>query len=222
MSGGPSQTRDRQAFWPVERMSENLLLSAEVLGAALDRLAVDDALGLPLLSEPLRRYLLEESDQLAYRPAQPVVGKDEKAVYQDFELCMSFAEESPFRTFARALDRLTWAALAGREHLVDPCFIHNDLIVQRYEPGCVGITPHRDHIAYEGLVSLVILSGEAEFGICADRAGHGGREIASPEGCLLLMRGAGFAGLETRPFHLLRNVRTQRVSFGLRYDRRKP
>ena len=114
------------------------------------------------------------------------------------------------------------AALAGREHLVEPCFIYNDLIVQRYEPGCVGITPHRDHIAYEGLVSLVILSGEAEFGICADRAGHGGREIASPEGCLLLMRGAGFAGLKTRPFHLLRNVRTRRVSFGLRYDRRKP
>jgi hypothetical protein len=222
MTAGLSQTPARQAPWPAERMSEKLVLSAEVLGGAIARLADDDALSLPLLSEPLRTFLLEESERLAYRPAKPTVGKGDKVVYQDFELCMSFTDDSPFATFARALDRLTWAALAGREDLVAPGFIYNDLIVQRYEPGCAGITPHRDHIAYEGLVSLVILSGEAEFQVCAERAGTGARDIASPEGCLLLMRGAGFAGLKTRPFHLLRNVRSRRISFGLRYDSRKP
>jgi hypothetical protein len=222
MSGGLSQIQARQTPWPAERMLDHLVLPAEALGTAIDRLAAEDALSLPVLSEPLRAYLLEESAHLTYRPARPVVGRGDKAVFQDFELCMSFAEASPFRTFARALDRLTWAALAGREELLQPGFTYNDLIVQRYEPGCAGITPHRDHIAYEGLVSLVILSGEADFLICADRAGTGEREIASPEGSLLLMRGAGFAGLRTRPFHLLRNVRTRRVSFGLRYDIRTP
>ncbi len=222
MSGGLSEIQARQSLWSAEVMFQSFVLSSDELARALDRLAAEDALSLPLLSEPLRAYLLEESAQLAYRPARPVVGKDDKAVYQDFELCMSFTEASPFRTFARALDRLTYAALEGREGLVQPGFTYNDLIVQRYEPGCAGITPHRDHIAYEGLVSLVILAGEADFLICADRAGSGERELASPEGSLLLMRGAGFADLTTRPFHLLRNVRSRRVSFGLRYDIRTP
>jgi hypothetical protein len=95
---------------------------------------------------------------------------------------------------------------------------YNNLVVQRYRPAPFGITPHRDHICYRGLVSLVILEGDGRFAMTADRAGTAPRELPCAPGGLLLMRGAGFAGLKTRPFHQLRDIQSGRVSFGLRYD----
>lgn len=206
--------------WPEERIFENFELSAAELSQAIPRLAHEDAVSLPFVSGDLLRYLLQESALLPYRPARPTVGKDKRTVYQDFELCMTFGAESPFRVFARALDRLTRTAVQDARFELGPAFTFNDLIVQRYMPDSGGITPHRDHVRYVGLVALVILAGDAEFYVCGDRDGSGARLIASPKGCLLLMRGAGFAGIKTRPFHMLKNIRSFRVSFGLRHDTR--
>ena len=206
--------------WPEERILENFELSAAELGRAVSGLPGEDAVSLPFVSEDLRRFLLQESALLPYRPARPTVGKDERTVYQDFELCMTFDAQSPFREFARALDRLTNAAVQHAGFDLDTPFSFNDLIVQRYMPGSGGITPHRDHVRYVGLVALVILAGDADFYLCGDRDGSDAKFIDSPEGCLLLMRGAGFAGLKTRPFHMLKNIRSFRVSFGLRHDTR--
>ncbi len=204
----------------VAEMRRHMVLQPAALAAAISRLAAEGALGLPLLDEPLRCGLLDESEALTYRPAKPSIGQEERIVYQDFELCMELPEESPFRRFAAALDDLMWAALGEIQGIDCPGFTNNDLILQRYLPGCGGITPHRDHIRYGGLVSLVILAGEADFYISEDRQGTNPRLVPSPPGCLLLMRGAGFAGLRDRPFHQLRNIRSFRVSFGLRYDQR--
>ena len=219
MHGARSPQEDRLS-WSEEKIFRNFVLAPEDLGVGIARLAVEDALALPLLNEDLRLYLLRESVSLPYRPARPTVGAKDRPVYQDFELCMTFEEDNPFRMFANALDRLTALALPFSDIVLSPKFTFNDLIVQRYTPGSKGISPHRDHIRYEELVALVILAGDADFSVCRDRDGTDTRLVPSPEGSVLLMRGARFAGRTERPFHMLQNIRSFRVSFGLRFDTR--
>jgi len=188
------------------------------LAAAVRRLPEEDALSLPLLTEAARQSLLAATADLSYRPARPQIGEGEKAVQQDFDICMHVPDDSALSRFAALFETLTNDALA---HIDPPCcppLRYNNLVVQRYRPVPVGITPHRDHICYQGLVSLLVLEGDGCFSITADRAGSDAREIPCPPGGLLLMRGAGFAGMKTRPFHQLRDIRSGRVSFGLRYD----
>ena len=194
---------------------------ALALGRALARLGEEDAVSLPLLGLRARRRLIGATAHLSFRRATPVVGKGEDAVHQDFDLCMSFPARSLFHAFAGSLGRLVDASL-GR---LDPAplarpFRFNDLVVQRYPKGSRGITAHRDHTRYQGLVALVTLAGTARFFVCAERAGRGAREVPCPPGDLLLMRAPGFAGRRDRPFHYLSDVTQARLALGLRHDLR--
>ncbi len=189
------------------------------LAASLERLRDEDAVSLPFLGDKARQALVEQARHLAYRRARPTIGEGERAVRQDFELCMSITPGSPFhalaadleRQVARALDRLAAPPLPA-----PPPF--NDLIVQRYAPGSHGITPHRDHLRYRDLVAIVNLAGQARFFLCADRSGRNGREVPIPPGSLLLMRAPGFDGRGDRPFHMLSEVTETRIALGLRHD----
>ena len=114
-------------------------------------------------------------------------------------------------------------ALADAARRIEPNplphgFRINDLILQRYAPGSRGITPHRDHLRYRGLVALLVVSGDGRFCLCADRRGVGAREVAALPGDLLLMRAPGLAGSSDRPFHFLDRITAERLSFGLRWD----
>jgi hypothetical protein len=186
---------------------------------AIGRLAAEDAASLPLLAAPALRRLTAATARLPFRPAIPVVGEGANAVYQEFELCMDFPPTSLFIGFATAFERLVDAALArAPSPPVTRPFRFNDLVVQRYERGARGITAHRDHVRYKGLIAIIPLSGAARFFVCADRAGHGAREVPAPSGSLVLMRGPEFAGRRDRPFHFVRDIRRRRLSLGLRYD----
>ncbi len=194
----------------------------ELVGA-LARLDAEHAVSLPLLSPRARRRLIGATTRLPYRPAAPVIGAGANAVRQDFELCMAIPKPSLLRAFATTLEALLNAALdrLDPQPLARPLRL-NDLIVQRYPKGSFGITAHRDHVRYQDLVALMVLSGAARFGLCDDRAGRGARELPCPPGHLLLMRAPGFGGRRDRPFHFLDRVTRPRLSFGLRHDARVP
>jgi hypothetical protein len=197
------------------------LTGAAELAAALERLEAEDAVALPLLGARARRRLIGATSRLRYRPATPMVGTNAKAVRQEFEICMTIPESSLLRSFAATLEGLLNAALGRLTPApLDHPLQLNDLVVQRYPKGALGITAHRDHIRYRDLVALVTLSGTARFCLCADRGGRGTREIPSPGGSLLLMRAPGFAGRRDRPFHFLDRVTQPRLSLGLRHDAR--
>lgn len=204
--------------------AETFVQGPEALAEAIRRLEREPALALPLLSEPARLFLRDEAEALDYRPARPVVAAGAAEVLQDFEVSLYFPRfppESPFTAFAAAFERLTAEALALIEPPAYPGPVPmNDLIVQRYHPGSVGITPHRDHLKYEALVAIFPLSGQARFCICADRQGSDTQEIPSGPGDLLLMRAPGLFGQRDRPFHYLDKVESRRISLGLRYDTR--
>ena len=194
---------------------------AMALGRALARLGEADAVSIPLLGLRARRRLIGATAHLPFRPATPVVGEGEDAVRQDFEICMTIPERSLLRAFAGALGRLVEAALTGLDPApLDRPFRFNDLVVQRYPKGSRGITAHRDHVRYQGLVAVVTLAGTARFFVCAERSGRGAREVPCPPGDLLLMRAPDFAGRRDRPFHYLSDVTQARLTLGLRHDLR--
>ncbi|HEX9789816.1 MAG TPA: hypothetical protein VGA60_04060 [Kiloniellales bacterium] len=189
------------------------------VAGTIARLADEDAASLLLLDASARRRLTAATARLPFRPAIPVVGEGAKTVHQEFTLCMDFPRTSLFLAFAAAFEHLVDAALAYMAPApVARPFHFNDLIVQRYERGDRGITAHRDHLRYKGLIAVIPLSGAARFFVCADRAGHAAREIPAPAGSLVLMRGPAYAGRHDRPFHFVRDVTRRRLSLGLRYD----
>ena len=187
----------------------------------LTRLGAAGALSFPVLDAKGCAALVEAADALAFRPAHPTMGEGDKLVRQEFDICMDVPAESVYGAFARNLDRLFGAALAR----LDPAplarpFAFNDLVVQIYPPGALGITPHLDHVRYVGLVALVVVCGAARFFLCDDREGHGAREVAAPAGHLVLMVAPGFEGRRVRPFHSVSDITERRISFGLRFDTR--
>ena len=192
---------------------EDLLLDG------LARLALEDAVAVPYLTGKECAELVGSCKQLTFRDASPVLGKPGHEVYQDLELTTDIPRDSPLLALAKrlevdlqeALDRLDPASL-------DYPFVINDFIVQRYAPGQQGITPHRDHVRYRGLVAIIVLSGAGKFWVCDDREGGNARPIPESPGVLLLMRAPDFAGRTDRPFHALSGITETRYSFGMRHD----
>jgi hypothetical protein len=195
--------------------------NAAAIQEALRRVGDQGATALTLLPTPALQPLAEEARGLRYRAARPVVGEGEAAVYQDFRLTTELPPEGRLMSLANAFDRLVDTALADMRAPPLPAGFHiNDYIVQHYPAGCAGMSPHRDHIRYTGLVAIVILAGAGRFLICDDRAGNNEREIPSKPGDLLLMRAPGFQGRGDRPFHAVRDITQDRYILGLRHNSR--
>lgn len=190
------------------------------VAAAVARLDTADAAAGPVLPEDARRPLAAEAAGLCFRPAKPVVGEGERAVFQDFELTFDLAPDGAFARVAAALERLVNRALIDLRPPPCPPVKFNDRVVQRYPRGCAGISPHRDHLRYVRLVAILVIAGTGRFFVCGDRSGRAAREVPAPPGSLLLMRAPGFAGSDRRPFHMLREVTSERLILGLRQDTR--
>ena len=216
-----SKTASLQKGAPT-RYEAALRPTAAEFAAAIDRLAATPLLSLPLIGPEICAELAAAAQTLPYRRATPVVGEADRRVTQDFELCMDFPADSPFWGFAAALEGLTNAALELLQPRPFPGpFTFNDLIVQRYAPGCAGMSPHRDHIRYVGLIAIVVLAGDGRFWHSPDRSGEGSTEIPSPVGSLVLMRGPDLHARRDRPFHWVDGNSRERLSFGLRHDLEK-
>ena len=186
---------------------------------ALLSLVAEDAVSMPLLAAEALPPLLAAAEGLSYRTGRREISSGEKAVRQDFDICMAPPKQNPLWDLAAELEEHLARALAGlRPPLLAGRLGLNDLVVQRYHAGSFGITAHRDHVRYTGLVALVQLSGDGRFFVSDTRSGPGAREIAWRSGDLLLMRAPGFAGRKDRPFHFLSDIATERYSVGLRHD----
>ena len=191
----------------------------DVLMDALSRLSDEHALAMPYLDEAACATLVNCCAELAFRDARPVLGKPGEEVYQDLELTVDIPGNSPLVVLAKRLESDLQNALNRMEPPpLDYSFVINDFIVQRYLSGRKGITPHRDHVRYRGLVAIIVLGGTGSFWICGDRKGAGRCDIPAPPGSLLLMRAPDFAGRTDRPFHALSEITETRYSFGMRHD----
>lgn len=96
----------------------------------------------------------------------------------------------------------------------------NEVYVQRYWPGDLGITPHLDLKRYRYLVAVFTADGDAPFMICRDRSGDPLVTWPATAGSLVLLRGPGFDSTEEgRPLHSVSGPPTgHRISVSYRMD----
>jgi len=189
------------------------------MAAALEGCAREEAAVVPLLTPAECRTFVGAAADLAFRSAKPVIGEGERAVYQDFDICLSIPQTHRLWQLTRAVERLIAAALGTMAEPPLEALPLNDLVLQRYPPGARGITPHRDHVRYVGLVVIVQMSGDGRFGLCADRSGAGARVLDAGPGDAILMRAPGFGSSKNRPFHFLDGITVERYSLGIRSDK---
>ena len=135
------------------------LFERSALQEALFECMASGAASVPFLDAAGSARMVKAARHLTWRAARPVIGEGDRRVLQDFELTVRLPEDGPWRETAELVD----AALAGAAGGLSPNplpdgFRINDLILQRYAAGSRGITAHRDHIRYRGLVALLILS----------------------------------------------------------------
>lgn len=181
----------------------------------------NDALSLPLLSDSFRRGLLVEAETAAFRSARESIGEGDRIVHQRMEVCDQFPQESGFKTLRDEFQSLWDTSFAtGQDYPFESPVQFNDLMLQRYAPGEVGITPHRDRSAYRNVICLFVLAGRGSFGVCPDRSGKKARVIPNAPGDVILTRAPGFLGSGARPFHFVRDIVEPRYVFGLRHERR--
>jgi hypothetical protein len=102
-------------------------------------------------------------------------------------------------------------------------WVPNEVYVQRYRAGDLGITPHLDLKRYRYLVAVFTASGEAECMLCKNRAGDVLRSWLATAGSLVLLRAPGFADVDDgRLLHAVRGPAAgERISVSYRFDSRR-
>lgn len=184
----------------------------------LDDLSSVGVASFGVLPDDVRQRLLTEASQYQFEPREKVVGKAH--VRQELSAFDAFPAQSLFCRLRDAFQRL----LVRHVSLVSPPLFAtplalNDMVLQRYAPGPIGITPHRDHLHFVNLVCIFTLEGRARFCVCEDRSGSGAREIDSRPGIVVLLRAPGFRGSDIRSLHFLSDIREPRTTFALRQRR---
>lgn len=187
--------------------------------AIVGELTLHGATSRPLLSEPGRRRLHAAASALPYSSGRSTVGSGDAIVRQELEWSDAFGDDDPFHALTALYQDLWDRALAGLPaYPFARPLRFNEMMLTRYEPGWLGITPHRDHASYVNLVALVVLGGQGRFCVTADRSGRDAREVNGTPGNVILMRAPGFLGTTLRPFHFVTDIRSRRTVFGLRQE----
>ena len=211
-------TSDGNAGPPAIRFVESDFHVVEIL----DRLERQDAVAVPALTADYRAWLLEEACTAPFREARPVVGRGERLVRQRMGVHNGFGPGSRFHDLTRHYQALwdDWLASVA-PYPFESRLVFNDLMLQVYDPGETGITPHMDRTSYRNMICLFVLEGRGRFGICDDRSGGGARIIAHEPGDVVLTRAPGYMGSDHRPIHFLDRITDRRYVFGLRHERRE-
>lgn len=188
--------------------------------AALRALSSVGATACRGLREEFRLSLFREAQTYPYTPVEPVVGHGNRVVRQELGSFDNFPADSGYALLRRAF-----------QYLVDRC-LHdltiypfktplrfNSMVLQRYDKGSIGITPHRDRAVNINLVCIFMIAGRGKFYVCSDRSGRDATEIDSSPGNVICLRAPGFNDSVDRPFHYVANIDQTRYTFALRQVR---
>jgi len=183
----------------------------------LRRLASVGATSVPFLNENLRTSLLKEAAGYTYEREEEIVGSGDRTVRQQVGSFEDFTDSSEFVRVRTCFEDLVSSALATlpRYPFATP-FRLNSMILNRYEAGSLGITPHRDLARYINLIGIVVIGGSGQFQVCPGRSVRGATEIMAPPGHAILMRAPGFPGAADRPFHCVSDIGESRYTLVLR------
>lgn len=184
------------------------------------RLALVGATSVPFLKENLRTSLLQEAVGYAYKREEEIVGSGDRTVRQQVGSFEDFSDSSEFVRVRADFEGLVSNALATlTSYPFATPFRIDSMILNKYEAGSVGITPHRDLARYINLIGIVVIGGSGRFQVCRDRSGRDATEIPAVPGHAILMRAPGFPGAADRPFHCVSDIRQSRYTLVLRQRR---
>ena len=188
------------------------------IGRVLEELSSVGATSVKILDEDFRMALLKEAEGYDYKPEDEIVGSGARLVRQQVSSFDDLPEGSDYVLLKNSFQDLLERRLADAEsYLFETALNFNSMILQRYEKGSIGITPHRDGLSYVNLVCVFAIGGRGRFYVCSDRSGRDAREIDASPGNVILMRAPGMFGFEdNRPFHYVTDIQETRYSFGLR------
>ena len=113
-------------------------------------------------------------------------------------------------------NRIKFLAKQYRFNLFKPMLDFNEFIVNKYEKGSVGITPHRDNAYFKNLIAIIVLDGAGDFYICDDRDRKNSRLKKTVPGSCILMVAPGFMNQNIQPMHYMTNVTEDRYVLCLR------
>lgn len=201
-----------------EKLPTHLNLLDFDIEETINSISENGGVSFPLIPENRRANLVRESYSYNYQP-QPEVLSGGK-VREQLSSVKEFPENSPFYKFrddfTEALVRKL-STLTIRDIFLEP-LLFNDMSLQKYDKGSIGITPHKDGKSCINLVCVFNLVGKAEFALCDDRSGANPRFLDTSPGNMVIMRGPGFFHGNFQPFHFVRNITEERIVFGLRQN----
>ncbi|MDQ5851366.1 MAG: hypothetical protein M3380_04700 [Chloroflexota bacterium] len=186
----------------------------------LDELVRIGATSIKVLTDEFRMVLLQEAEGYVYEVEDEVVGSGDSTVHQHMSSCSNFSNESNYYLLRNAFHALLDAALAKLDVYPFTTRLNlNALVLQKYEQGSLGITPHRDQLSYINLVCVFMIEGQGRFCLCADRSGNDSHAIDATPGRVIFMRAPGLLGATKRPFHYVTDIQAPRYTFGVRQHR---
>lgn len=192
------------------------------LPSILHALATTGVVSVPLLKEPTRQALQHEAEHYHYEPEIKEIGSANRLVKTEYSACATFPDSSLYVALSQEFQALMDCAIAELPASLFPDspfavpLQFNSMVLQRYQPGQLGITPHRDSLRAINLVCIFNISGRAMFYRCDDRQGTHSIAIDTTPGTVIFMKAPGFLGSDDRPFHYVTQIQSTRYSFGLR------
>jgi hypothetical protein len=183
----------------------------------LEELSSIGATSVRILSEDFRISLLKEAESYAYTPEDEIVGSGDRIVRQQMGSFDDFSDGSKYTLLKNSFQALLDGCLADLEaYPFETRLGFNSMVLQKYEKGAIGITPHRDGLSYINLVCVFNIGGQGRFFICSDRSGKDARKVDASPGNVVLLRAPGFFRSRDRPFHFVTDIQETRYTFGLR------
>lgn len=170
----------------------------------------------PLLPEPRRIALLAEAKKHTYVDRPEYTGAHR--VREQVSSSSVFSYESPFlklRDDLQILLHLRFPRI-GETAWRDTPFDFNDIALQRYQEGSIGITPHVEGKSIINIFCICILTGDGKTAVCTDRNGRSSHYLDTTPGNVLIFRAPGFMGSHLQQFHFLTNITSERITFCLR------
>ena len=207
-------------IWRNQLSSKFNHISIQHLTGAIRILHHIRAVSVPILTDDFRQKLLDEAQNYPLRYINNSMGSGKNEVKQEMYLQNQLRMNGALGELVSNFQILFNDSISGLEFF-DAEVVFNDWIIQKYVPGCIGITPHRDRTDYRHMICLFVLSGYGRFHISKDRVKSDSMEIVNLPGDVILMPGPGFKGMHHRPFHYLEDITTDRWVFGLRHDETK-
>lgn len=188
------------------------------IGRILEELSSVGATSVRLLDEDFRVALLKEAEDYDYEPEDEIVGSGDRVVRQQVSSFDDFPEDNGYVLLKNSFQDLLEQRVAQLgTNPFKTVLGFNSMVLQRYEEGSLGITPHRDGLSYVNLVCVFIIGGRGRFYVCSDRSGRDAKEVDASPGNVIFMRAPGlFEAEDNRPFHYVSHIEEPRYTFGLR------